>query len=741
MTDTLLQTKLYLPPHRPSSISRPRLIQKLNTGLNNTLTLISAPAGFGKTTIIADWIHNSQFVVPYSQFAWLSLDEYDDDPNRFWQYVVAALQTSTSQLGASTQQLLTATPLPPPPALLTGLLNELAQLAQPIILVLDDYHLIADPTIHDGLAFLLDHAPPLLHLVLITRADPPLPLPRLRARGQLNEIRAADLRFTLAETAVFLRESMGLSLSTADVAALESRTEGWITGLYLTAVSLQGRADKSDFVSRFSGSHQYILEYLTEEVLNQQPDDVQTFLLQTSILSRLSAPLCDAVTGRSDSQTILEQLQRQNLFITPLDDGRSWFRTHHLLADLLHNHLRLTATPDQLHTLHGRASLWCEEREMWETAVSHAIASEDWRRVADLVTKAHRPLMAQGHVATWQRWLGQIPALLIQARPALHMRQAWAIFLKGDVLQAETMLLAARESLLALPPSPEQQALRGELAAYLATAAFFREDPAQVIQAAEEALACLPPEAITARARATSALGLGVSLAGDTRRALGLFQETVTLARTGRNPFFLAHALEVLADGQFHTAQLRQSAATCREIIALGTENRAAPLPFAGNGYLKLAAIYVEWHELAQAEEAVATGLALNQQGGIGYNTLQDLCTQVRLRQALGDEAGALAVLHQAEEAARRNLSRITAVQMASCAVQFWLYVGDVGTAAAWAEARPLFGAPLPLAELPVIAQEVQQVSLARIALAQNRPDGVLEIYECLYPQAQAAGR
>lgn len=747
MTTPILQTKLKPPTPRPYLISRPQLLEKLQAGLTGKLTLVSAPAGSGKTTLIADWGRRlvqtavSQSAAHGPQLCWLSLDPYDDDPNQFWRYVVAALQTADPRLGTMIESLLSATPLPPPPAILTDLLNQLAALPRTILLALDDYQLISDPVIHDGLGFLLERAPPQLHVIVITRADPPLALARLRARGLLSEIRAADLRFSADEAAVFLRDAMGLALSTAEVAALETRTEGWITGLHLTAVSLQARGDVSDFIKDFSSSQAYILEYLTEEVLHQLPENVQTFLLQTSLLSRLSGLLCDAVTGRSDSQAVLLQLYRQNLFIIPLDDTHSWFRIHHLLADLLRNHLQLTVSPERLRALHRRASAWWQAQGVWETAVTHAIASQDWDHVADLVANAYQPLLAQGRIATWQRWLAQIPAPIIEAKPALHMRQGWAEFLKGHVFQAESRLQAARQSLLALPQSAEQRALRGELATYLATVAFFRGEPDDIIRSAEEALAFLPPDALTARARATSALGLGTSLSGDTRRARHLFEETVALARPGGNPFFLAHALEVLADGQYHAGRLREAAATCREIIALGTDGRAAPLPFAGNGYVRLAGILVEWRELAQAEEAMTLGLTLNRQGGIGYNALQDLCTQVRLWQAVGDESRALAALRQAEVVARQNLSGITAVQLAACAVQFWLQAGNLATAVSWVEAQPLLGRPLSLAALPIIAREVQQVSLARVHLAQGRPDEVLRIYPQLHEQVQAAER
>jgi LuxR family maltose regulon positive regulatory protein len=749
MSIPIIQTKLFVPPVRPNHISRSQLLGKLDAGLRagQKATLISAPAGYGKTTLTAEWgMRILQSTTPHSEsripnLCWLSLDEYDDDPNRFWQYIVAALRTAVPVIGAATRQQLLSTPLPPAPALLTGLLNELADLPHPIILTLDDYHVIDNKSIHEGVSFLLDHAPPQLHLVFITRADPPFSLSRLRARGLLNEIRVADLRFNGEETAVFLRQVMGLFLSAEEITTLETRTEGWIAGLQLTAVSLQGRTDTSDFIKNFSGSHFYILEYLTEEVLQQQLEFMQTFLLQTSILSRLSGPLCDAVTGRNDSRAILARLHSQNLFITPLDDGRHWFRTHRLLADLLHNRLRQTASPAEVQALHLRASRWCEAHGVWETAINHAIQAEEWERAADLIAEAYQQLISQGRIATWQAWLAQIPAPFIQTRPALLVRQAWATFLNGEVKQAERMLIAARQSLIESDPSSEEKALRGELATYLATVAFFREEPAQIIAAAQEALVYLPPDALTSRARATIALGHGVSLAGDTRQAMRLYHESVDLARTAGNPFFLAHALEVVADGQFHTGQLRDAAATCREIIALGRKDRTAPLPFTGNGHTKLAGIYVEWRELAQAEEQMAAGVALNQQGGIGYNLLQDHITQVRLRQALGDTDGALAALRQAEAIFRQNQSKIMAVQMMVCAVQFWLDAADVVTAASWAEGHPSTGQPITPGELPIIGQEVQQVSLARVRLAQQRPDDVLAIYNQVHDQARTAGR
>lgn len=327
---SLLATKLLVPRPRPNLVPRVHLTRRLNEGLHRKLTLISAPAGFGKTSLLAEWIRGTEQSV-----AWLSLDEDDNDPVRFFAYLLATLQRIESDMGQTAQAMLQAPQPPPPVPLLTSVINDIAEIPQPFILVLDDYHTIETQPIHDALTFLLDHMPPQLHLIIATRVDPPLPIARLRARGQLTELRAADLRFTVEETTNFLNEVMELNLSAADVNALDVRTEGWIVGLQMAALSMRGRKDVSDFIKAFSGSHRFILDYLVEEVLEQQPGDIQEFLLETSILERMTDPLCDAITDRDDSQAILAQLEQANLFLVPLDDERRWYRYHHLFIDLL----------------------------------------------------------------------------------------------------------------------------------------------------------------------------------------------------------------------------------------------------------------------------------------------------------------------------------------------------------------------------------------------------------------------
>ena len=341
MTTPLLATKLYIPPRRSNLVPRLRLIKRLDEALRlgHKLTLISASAGSGKTTLLGEWTASCGPQNCRVQFCWLSLDKDDNDPARFWAYVIAALQTIHTQLGQSVLPMLHGSQPPPVRSILTPLLNQVAALSEPIVFVLDDYHLVTAGAIHDGVAFLLEHLPQQLYLVIATRADPPLPIARLRARGQLTELRADDLRFTAEEVAIFLDDVMGLNLQPEDVAALEARTEGWISGLHLAALSMRGREDAHAFVQAFTGGHHYILEYLIEEVLSRQPEPVQHFLLQTSILDRLCAPLCDALTGGHDGSDMLERLRRDNLFIIPLDDERCWYRYHHLFGDLLRKRL------------------------------------------------------------------------------------------------------------------------------------------------------------------------------------------------------------------------------------------------------------------------------------------------------------------------------------------------------------------------------------------------------------------
>src|SRR5438128_4110770 len=414
MVTPLLETKFYVPKSRRGLVPRPRLSDRLNRGAESKLTLVSAPAGFGKTTLLADCV--AAGAVDARTVTWLSLDQSDNHPASFWTYLIAALQTAEPHTGASAISLLQSPQPPPIEAVLTLLLNELGGMSTDLVLVLDDYHVIDARDIHDGMVFLLDHLPPRLHLVIASRADPPLPLARLRARGELVEIRAADLRFTPDEAAVYLNQGMGLDLPAHDIAVLDERTEGWIAALQLAALSMQGREDTASFIAGFSGDDRYIVDYLVEEVLKRQSEDVRQFLLQSSVLDRLSGPLCDAVTGQGNGGATLMTLERANLFLVQLDDHRRLYRYHHLFADLLRAHL-LDEQPDDVPALHTRASAWFERSGEPTEAIRHSLAAGDFDTAANLAELAIPAMRPGRQEATVRGWLKVLPAEVVRARP------------------------------------------------------------------------------------------------------------------------------------------------------------------------------------------------------------------------------------------------------------------------------------------------------------------------------------
>jgi len=736
----LLYTKLHRPviPAGGRWVARPRLIERLQAGLPHKLTLISAPAGFGKTTLLTEWIHSRGEVILPLLVAWLSLDENDNEPLRFWSYLLAALQTADGGLAKSAQAALQS-----PAALtlleelvLTPLLNEIAVRPEPIMLVLDDYHLINTQAIHDGLTFLLDHQPPQFHLVIATRADPPLPVFRWRARGQLTELRAKDLRFTAGEATAFLNRVMGLDLSSKQVEALETRTEGWIAGLQLAALSLQDRPDPEAFVAAFSGSHHYVLEYLAEEVLRRQPETVRSFLLQTSILERLCGPLCDVIAERDDGAATLDTLYRANLFLIPLDDERRWYRYHHLFADLLRNRLRQELPAEQVQELHRRASEWYWQEGWLEAAVHHALAAEDYLRAADLIEREVIGTMLHGQLSTLQGWLDTLPAELLQARPRLQIYGAWVHFLGGRADLAERQLLQVREKLQERPASAEINALRGELAGMLLTMASMGEDTGRTKREAQEALRYLPPDDLNSRARALRALGVAHGLEGDTRQLIEICTEAGDLALTGGNIFLAADIMATIASTQVHEGRLSEAAENYQRVVDLAQRSPAGPQPFAAMGLAGLAEVHLEWDDLAAAERYMAQAKTLTERGGIGYTQINMWCTEARLQQALGRANQALSLLRQAERICQRLSSPSMGVHLASYQVRLRLLQDDVSGALRWLE-----WPALEPALLPAVVQEVHQVSRSRVCLAQGRPAEVLAIYEALTPPAKASGR
>src|SRR6266545_6629023 len=493
--DVLLSTKFSIPRIRRDLLALSHLISRLEEATRRELVLVSTPAGFGKTTLLAGWAQAAEGPV-----AWLSLDGDDNDPARFWRYIVAAIDKVHGGLGERALSLLNASAPPTFKAVVTALVNELAAHPDELVLILDDYHRIESPAVHDSLSFLLEHLPLGMHVVIASRSDPPIPLARFRARGQLAELRAADLRFTLNESTSLLRRVWELNLPEESIAALEERTEGWATGLQLAALALRGATNPAQFIQEFSGSHRYILDYLTEEVLEQQPDDVRSFLLKTSVLDQLYGPLCDVLTGRSDGQEMLADLERANLFLVPLDEERHWYRYHHLFADLLLARLQ-SIDPQRVPELHRKAAAWYEEYGLVSDATRHALAAGDEAWAAALVERSVDEVLRRGEGVTLRRWLSLLPRQVVASHPRLCLVQAIAASTAGRLLAAE-LLLQDAERALATAPSEPHESLAGREGSVLANIpaaitllrashAGYRGDAERATELARQALAQL----------------------------------------------------------------------------------------------------------------------------------------------------------------------------------------------------------------------------------------------------------
>ncbi len=647
MPAPLLQTKLHIPPPGPNPVPRPRLLQRLDQGLRpgHRLTLVSAPAGFGKTTLLSAWARHVDASV-----GWLSLDEGDNDLARFVRYLGAALAQAAPDLTA------------PPPAgtaasfetVLVPLINQLAGLPAPltVVLVLDDYHLIANPAIDEALAFLVDNAPPALHLVVATRADPSFPLPRWRARRQLLEMRADDLRFTPTETAAFLQAALSLTLKAEDLAALDDRAEGWIAALQLAALSLRGQEDVSAFVETLSGSHRYILDYLVEEVLQQRVPEVRTFLLQTSVLDRLTAALCDAVLedGGTPAQRMLARLERDNLFLVPLDDERRWYRYHRLFRDFLRARLDIEQ-PDLVPTLHRRAARWYAAAGSTDEAVHHALAAPDDDLAAALIAAAYPAMLQRGEVATLKRWVEALPPSLRRDDPALMLAHAWTRVVTLDVDDMEGCL-AELEGLVETKPglSPEERAAaRGEILTIRAARAFPMGDMEATVEYAERALEALPEENGVLRSVIAQNLGHAHSFLGQMEAAGAAYARAIEEGRHSGNYFLAFSAMVNLGELRRLHGRWREAEDLYREALTWAERHGAQPLD--GLAHVGLGLIHWDRWELDAARHHLELGIELSRRTG------------ARTLEATGSSALACLAGHQGwEEEARTWLERTRAM-------------------------------------------------------------------------------
>ncbi len=660
MNPALLSTKLFFPQTRQALIPRPRLLERLQTGLRGPLTLIAAPAGSGKTTLLAQL---REAIPPatdnlHPQIAWLSLDADDNHPARFMTYLLAALETVDPALTASAAPLLAAPELPPLEALFTALINTVSAFPHHIALILDDYHVIETPAIHQALSFLLDHLPPQLHLILLTRADPPLPLARLRARGALTEIRAGHLRFTTAEAAAFLSRSMGLTLPEETIAALESRTEGWIAGLQLAALSLQGRDAQQtrDFVAAFTGSHHYIADYLVDEVLNRQSDAVREFLLRTSILDRLCAPLCDALFSVAQpSALILRTLEHSNLFLIPLDDAHSWYRYHHLFAELLRHRLRQTA-PALLPELHRRAAAWFDSAGLAIEAIEHASAAADAAEVRRLLRRYFPGWMRTESRERILRWLDHLPLEFLHAEPWLCVVYAWMVWSAGHMAATETYLDYAQRALEQLAASGalpagdmEYDALPAEILAFRALIAARRDEPAQVLAFAQEALALAPAEASTVRAIAYLGLHLVYRRSGQMDKAIEACRAGLHLAQAGEELGTKVSAFQSLGGNLLIQGRLHEAAAVYHEALRYAAAQGELQFPAYRLIRLRLADLYYQWNQLDDADAELRQGLEYADSVRSVWTMLYGRHLRCQVAWARGDLATAQQLLQEIE--------------------------------------------------------------------------------------------
>jgi LuxR family maltose regulon positive regulatory protein len=684
--DDLLVTKLCIPPPRLNLVPRPRLVQKLNQGLQPgmKLVLVSAPAGYGKTTLVTEWLQGL-----HTRSAWLSLDEAENDPARFQAYLIAALEQVT---GVGLENALAAfqsAQPPPAEAVLTAVINAVAAVPDDLILVLDDYQLIHNRTIHQQLAFLLERQPAHMHLALVTREDPLLPLSRLRARGQVVEIRQDELRFSLGECAEFLQHVMGIPLAEEDLAKLERRTEGWIAGLQLVAIAMQAqlsphaqtsphtqlstqtRSNLTSFIQAFNGSSRFILDYLIEEVFERQTLEVKDFLIKTSILERLSGPLCEAVAEKANSRELLERLERANLFIVPLDPAHAWYRYHRLFSDLLRHRLRGLGRPIEI-SLHRRASLWYEAEGHLAEAIQHALQAKDWDRSATLIEKTGDALLKRGELVTLVGWCERLPDGSIASRPSLGLSYAWALSLLGQFDQADGLLLGIEEIAGSIPP------LLGQVAAAQAYVARGKGVNERAIEKSRQALALLPASDFQARGVLAVNLGLVYWHAGRLREATQVLKEVEDVTRQTGNLYALFTARVFLARTLVSQGELKRAEQMYQQILREGGQ-----VPILALAHYDLCGIYYEWNDLGRAGDHLEKGMELcTRSGNVEFQNAGHILKAFLLL-AQGDPRGALAEV-EVSHTLSRDFNPATQARSAACHAQIALVLGDVDTAAHW---------------------------------------------------------
>jgi len=744
----LLQTKLFAPLVPPELVSRPRLIERFEAGLHRKLTLVSAPAGFGKTTFLTEWAHQhkegSQVQLPVG---WVSLDKDDNDLPRYWTYFIAALQTIHPDLGQSITDMIQSPQPPPVESFLTSLINEMNKRTDPFLLILDDYHMIENQTIHHAMTFLLEHMPPQMHLVIASRVEPPLPLALLRGRGQLNEFTATDLRFTYGETETFFNEVMKLGLSKLGVKVLENRTEGWVASLQMAAISMRGHNDIQKFIYSFSGSQRYVLDYLTEEVFSQQPADVQSFLLETSILDRLTAPLCNAVTKRNDAKEKLDYLEAANLFLVPLDDERKWFRYHPLFADLLRSQLTrsLPALPP---LLHQRASQWFEQQGLTAEAINHALAAGDFEKAANLIEVIAVPMITvESKVSTLLRWIAKLPDELITTRPWLCIALAGARMAAGRLDDVEPLLrsvekmLATTEEGKTSDTFADNTKIRSVVLALRASASTQGDiDIQRNLEPLREAFEQLPDDETFARAPIALNLGVAYGMRGEMNTASRFLNEAVTLGQATGNPYIALIAMGCLAEIQSKMGLLHQASETNRHALRLGIEWSDSPEPLSATSYahISLAQILYQWNKLDEASQHLTRGIQLSEQSGTAL-IVQFFYPGLALMEEFQSKTNSMSELHDlAKRIVHTPHNVLLSRLMDAWQARLSLAHGDLEATQRWAACHEI---ELSLQNPPDLWQEFSYLTLVRLYIARGKTGEIDELLERMRQEAEAEGR
>jgi LuxR family maltose regulon positive regulatory protein len=728
---TPLRTKLCVPPLRAGWISRPRLDKRMDEAFERKLTLISAPAGFGKTTLLVDWIHRHKMPT-----AWFSVDKSDNDPLHFLTCVILGLQSLEAGTGKAALTMLQSPQPPPIESILINLINDVSRISTEFALVLDDYHLVNDKFIHDMIAFLLENLPKQMHLIIATRADPPLRLARVRSQNLLTELRAADLSFNGDETVNLLNQSLEQQLSTRDIQLLATRTEGWAAALQLAALSLQGRKDPSDFIKGFKGNNRYIADYLTEEVLNRQPEDLRRFLLHTSILERLCGPLCDAVTKQENSRQVLDALEKANLFVIPLDDDRSWYRYHHLFADLLKQRLR-TQQADVLPQLHRRASQWLADNGFKSEAVDHAFFAQDYAAAVQLIEEIAEIDWDRAWESRLLQWFKKLPDEKIDVNPNLGIFYARELYKSGYIDEAESRLQAAEQMLDSDSPSDLSKAgLRGRIAVIRAFISTRAEDPSRTIDFSIQALKLLPSGDLNWRSVAATMLGFGYGY-GNLVESQQAFSEAMEISKAAGNVYYHLFAGSCLGSIMVKRGRLKEAKDLSRQLLDIAMENGIEQTGIAGSLYGNLGTILCEWGDFDKGIRLLNNGIELSELGR--DPVILAICQLGILRAFMYrmDLAGALKIMENINERAA-NFALPPWVKSAISAVNVFFLLGGGNLKAALQWAREC---GLRIDDKLDDLREVEYVALAHIFIAQNKLDEADQLLQRLIKNATAGDR